>query len=207
MNSAATVFLVDDDPSVLKALGRLLSLEGYHVQPYASAHAFLEAYKPLPCACLVLDVAMPDLNGMDLQKQLILNESPLPVVFLSGHGDIPMSVQAIKSGAVDFLTKPVCDHDLLASVQTALQLAATRSEERRATQILQNRLALLTRRELEVMRHVITGKLNKQIASDLGTGEQNIKVHRMRMMDKMGVESVAELVRVATRLGIEMAAD
>ena len=129
------------------------------------------------------------------------------MVFLSGHGDIPISVQAIKSGAVDFLTKPVCDHDLLASVQTALQLAATRSEERRATQILQNRLALLTRRELEVMRHVITGKLNKQIASDLGTGEQNIKVHRMLMMDKMGVESVAELVRVATRLGIEMAAD
>jgi FixJ family two-component response regulator len=148
---------------------------------------------------------MPGLDGMELQQRLNDSGNQLPVIFLTGHGDIPMSVRAIKSGAVDFLTKPVHDEKLLAAVHSAMELAETLAAERAASAGFRARLERLTPRELDVMKQVITGKLNKQIAADLGTSEQNIKIHRMRMMEKVGVESVVELVRVAKQLGVEPA--
>lgn len=205
MSVEGTVFLVDDEPGILKALSRLLGTEGFKVTCFLSASDFLADFPQETIGCLVLDVAMPGLDGMDLQQRLSDSGSQIPVIFLTGHGDIPMSVRAIKSGAVDFLTKPVHDEKLLAAVRSAIKLAESRAAERAASTGLRARLERLTPRELDVMRHVITGKLNKQIAANLGTGEQNIKIHRMRMMEKMGVESVAELVRLAERLGVEPA--
>jgi FixJ family two-component response regulator len=173
MTPDQTVFLVDDEADLRKALTRLLKAEGHHVVAFGSAEEFIRAQPPTGGSCLVLD-------------------------FITGHGDIPMSVRAIKAGATDFLTKPVNDDDLLRAVGTALQLSAE-------TAALRERLALLTPREREVLTHVITGKLNKQIADDLGTGEHTIKVHRGRVMEKLGVQSVADLVRLAEKLGIEPA--
>ena len=205
MNPSATVFLVDDEPGILKSLTRLLRTEGFTVVAFSSAQTFLAAYRPSDLGCLVLDVAMPGIDGLELQHRLNHEGLMLPIIFLTGHGDIPMSVRAIKAGAIDFLTKPVNDADLLRAVRAALQ----RAEEQRAlvaeTAALSERLAQLTPREREVMQHVITGKLNKQIAADLGTGEQNIKIHRGRVMQKLGVQSVAELVRLAQRLGVDAA--
>ena len=202
MPATPTVFLVDDEPGMLKALTRLLKAEGFIVHAFNSAKSFLESYLPDPVSCLVLDVAMPELNGLDLQQRLTQAGILLPIVFLTGHGDIPMSVQAIKAGAVDFLTKPVNDADLLRAVRTALQRAAEQHERASEMAMLRDRLASLTPREREVMDHVVAGQLNKQIAGDLGTGEHTIKVHRARVMEKMGVQSLADLVRVAERLGI-----
>jgi FixJ family two-component response regulator len=205
MNPSARVFLVDDEPGMLKSLTRLLRAEGFTVVAFPTAEAFLGAYQPSEVGCLVLDVAMPGIDGLELQRQLSREGIMLPIVFLTGHGDIPMSVRAIKAGAIDFLTKPVNDTELLRAVRAALQ----RAEEQRVfvteTAALRERLARLTPREQEVLEHVISGKLNKQIAADLGTGEQNIKIHRGRMMEKMGVQSVAELVRLAERLGVRAA--
>ena len=200
MSGGGTVYLVDDEPGMLKALTRLLHTEGFTVKSFVSASEFLA--EPEPAGCLVLDVAMPGLDGMDLQQHLSSRGSELPIVFLTAHGDIPVSVRAIKSGAVDFLTKPVQDEKLLAAVRSAMKLPESRAAERAATGELRARLERLTPRELEVMRQVITGKPNKQIAASLGTGEQNIKIHRMRMMEKMGMASVADLVRAAERLGV-----
>lgn len=205
MSEPGTVYLVDDEPGMLKALSRLLRAEGLKVTGYHSATDFLANFAEGAVGCLVLDVAMPGVDGMELHQRLNDRGNQLPVIFLTGHGDIPMSVRAIKSGAVDFLTKPVEDEELLAAVRSAMKLAEARAVEQVANAGLRARLARLTPRELDVMRQVITGKLNKQIAADLGTGEQNIKIHRMRMMEKMGLESVAELVRVAERLGVEPA--
>lgn len=203
MSEAGTVYLVEDEPGMLKALSRLLGASGFKVSGFHSAADFLKHFPEDANGCLVLDVAMPGMDGMELQRRLNESGNPIPIVFLTGHGDIPMSVRAIKSGAVDFLTKPVHDEKLLAAVRSALQLAGALAAESAATCELRERLTRLTPRELDVMRQVITGKLNKQIAADLGTGEQNIKIHRMRMMQKMAVESVAELVRTAERLGVE----
>jgi FixJ family two-component response regulator len=203
MSDAGTVYLVEDEPGMLKALSRLLGAAGFKVSGFHSAADFLKHFPEDAIGCLVLDVAMPGMDGMELQRRLNESGNLIPIVFLTGHGDIPMSVRAIKSGAVDFLTKPVHDEKLLAAVRSALQLAGVLAAKRAATCKLRERLARLTPRELDVMRQVITGKLNKQIAAALGTGEQNIKVHRMRMMQKMAVESVAELVRAAERLGVE----
>ena len=192
------VYLLDDEPGMVKAITRLLRTQGFEVQGFTSAARFLEAYTPGSDSCLVLDVAMPELDGLRLQRRLTHNGILLPIVFLTGHGDIPMSVRAMKAGAVDFLTKPVKDTDLLRAVGAALARAA----DQRETATASARLTRLTPREREVMKHVIAGKLNKQIASDLGTGEQNIKIHRGRMMHKMGLESVADLVRIAEKIGI-----
>ncbi len=202
MSAPGTVYLVDDEPGMLKALSRLLGTEGFAVQCFRSAADFLANLPPDARGCLVLDVAMPGLDGMKLQQRLVGDGSALPIIFLTGHGDIPMSVRAMKSGAVDFLTKPVRDDDLLAAVRAALKIAEAQAAEMDATTALRARLARLTPREREVMEHVIAGRLNKQIAAALGTGEQTIKVHRMRVMEKMGLESVAELVRAAARLGV-----
>lgn len=198
----STVFLLDDEPGMLKALTRLLKAEGFTVQAFTSAKTFLESYRPGTLSCLVLDVAMPELNGLELQDHLTRSGHLVPIVFLTGHGDIPTSVQAIKAGAVDFLTKPVKDADLLRAVRAALQRAAEQRELVSEIALLRQRYASLTPRESEVMSLVVAGLLNKQIAADLGTGEHTIKVHRARVMEKMGVESLADLVRAAERLGV-----
>lgn len=200
--SSPTVFLVDDEPGMLKALSRLLKAEGFPVQAFTSAKAFLEWYRPEVPGCLVLDVAMPGLNGLELQARLTHAGVMVPIVFLTGHGDIPMSVQAIKAGAMDFLTKPVKDADLLRAVRAALQRAAEHRESASEIAALRQRYSTLTPREREVMAHVCAGELNKQVAADLGTGEHTIKVHRARAMQKMGVQSLADLVRAAERLGL-----
>jgi FixJ family two-component response regulator len=197
-NPNGMVYLLDDEPGMVKAVTRLLRTQGFQVQGFTSAASFLETYCPGSDSCLILDVAMPELDGLCLQRRLTHKGILLPIVFLTGHGDIPMSVRAMKAGAVDFLTKPVKDVDLLRAVRAALARAA----EQRETATISARLPRLTPREREVMEHVIAGKLNKQIAFDLGTGEQNIKIHRGRMMQKMGLVSVADLVRIAEKLGI-----
>jgi FixJ family two-component response regulator len=202
ISNGSVVHVVDDEPRLLKALSRLLGAEGFSVRAFASAPEFLAEYCATDVGCLVLDVAMPGLDGFELQQRLTHAGVLLPIIFLTGHGDIPMSVRAIKAGAVDFLTKPVNDADLIHAVKSALQLAKTWNTERTVTGELSARYDTLTAREREVMSQVIVGKLNKQIAADLGTGEQNIKVHRGRVMSKMGVESLADLVRAGERLGL-----
>ena len=197
-NFPGMVYLLDDEPGMVKAVTRLLRTKGFEVQGFTSPASFLEAYRPGSDSCLILDVAMPELDGLHLQRRLTHQGILLPIVFLTGHGDIPMSVRAMKAGAVDFLTKPVHDTDLLRAVRAALIRAA----QQREIAVISGRLSRLTPREREVMEQVIAGKLNKQIAFDLGTGEQNIKIHRGRMMQKMGLVSVADLVRIAERLGI-----
>ncbi len=197
-----TVYVLDDEPEMVKALTRLLRAKRFDVRGFVSVDAFLKAYSPQECACLVLDVAMPELDGLELQRRLAQQEIPLPIIFLTGHGDIPTSVRAIKAGATDFLTKPVDAAALVAAVRAALQAAETRCQTFAKAEALKARLASLTPREREVMEHVVAGQLNKQIAADLGTGEQNIKLHRAHIMEKMGVESLADLVRAAERLGV-----
>jgi FixJ family two-component response regulator len=198
----ATVFVVDDEPGVRKALSRLLSAAGFAVRTFESPQTFLEKHDPSTPGCLVLDIAMPGLNGLELQAALAESGCERSIIFLTGHGDIPMSVQAIKAGAIDFLTKPVDDEALLAAVRTAMERDRLARRERGELQIIRTRLATLTPREREVLEHVVAGQLNKQIAADLGIGEKTVKVHRGRVMEKMGVELLADLVRVALRAGI-----
>lgn len=195
-----TVFIVDDDPAVVKSLSRLLRASHFNVVTFGSPQEFLERYDPYTPGCLVLDVAMPGLNGLELQNALSVKGSPIPIIFLTGHGDIPMSVQAMKGGALDFLTKPVHDNDLLKAVEAGLEKDRIERQSRTEMHDIQERLATLTPREREVLTHVVSGQLNKQIANDLGTVEQTIKVHRARVMEKMKVNSVAELVRLTERL-------
>jgi len=197
-----TVHLLDDEPGLIKALTRLLKAEGFVVRGFTSAREFLAALDDTTVGCLVLDVAMPGLGGFEVQEHLMRLGNPLPIVFLTGRGDIPMSVQALKAGAVDFLTKPVDDAHLLRAVREAMAQCVARREQASTLAALRERFERLTPREREVMQHVVAGRLNKQIAADLGTGEQNIKVHRGRAMEKMEVESLADLVRAAERLGI-----
>lgn len=199
---APAVFVVDDDPAVRKSLTRLLSSAGYAVEAFASAREFL-ARQPYagPC-CLVLDVRMPGLTGLDLQEALAGAGRRMSIVFVTGHVDVPMSVKAMKGGAVDLLTKPVDAKDLLAAIQRCVTKdAQDLGAEARVTEI-QERVKTLTRRETEVFARVVTGMLNKQIASELGIGEKTVKVHRARVMEKMRAGSVAELVRLADRVGV-----
>jgi FixJ family two-component response regulator len=196
------VYVLDDEPEMVKALTRLLRARGFRVRGFTSAPEFLAHPRQPGPACLLLDVAMPEIDGLQVQERLRETGEEVPIVFLTGHGDIPMSVHAIKAGAEDFLTKPVNAADLLRTIQRALQRASDLQTERDELAVLQERLASLTPREREVLGHVVVGKMNKQIATDLGTGEQNIKVHRGRMMRKMEASSIVELVRMAERLGI-----
>ena len=198
----ATVFVVDDDASVRKSLSRVISEAGYRVQAYASPGDFL-ARRPEPGpSCLVLDVRMPGITGLELQQTLAGAVHEIPIVFITGHGDIPMSVKAMKAGAVDFLTKPFAAKDLLDAIRRAVAKdtrdlgTEAREEEIRA------RVKLLTPRESQVFALVVTGMLNKQIASELGVGEKTVKVHRARVMEKMQAGSVAALVRLADAAGI-----
>jgi len=203
MNSPSpTVFVVDDYAPVRKSITRLLHAAGFAVAVFASAEEFLAQYDPQIVGCLVLDLAMPALDGLELQHILATAGSLLPIIFLTGTADIPKSVQAMKHGASDFLTKPVNDEDLLAAVRVAIQKDRDRRREQTELSEIRTRLATLTPREREVLEYVVAGKLNKQIAGDLGTVEQTIKVHRARAMQKMRVQSVAELVRLTQRCGI-----
>lgn len=202
MTEQPVVYVLDDEPEMLKALTRLLLTQGLQVRGFTSAREFFAEERPHGPACLVLDVAMPEFDGLQVQEQLRRSGAELPIVFLTGHGDIPMSVRAMKAGAEDFLSKPVNAADLLRAVRAALYRASGQHADGEELATLRGRLACLTPREQEVLQHVIAGKMNKQIAADLGTGEQNVKVHRGRLMRKMGVRSVAELVRVAARLGV-----
>jgi FixJ family two-component response regulator len=201
----ATVFVVDDDEAILKALERLLRLSGFEVRCFNSAQAFLEGHDPDIPGCLILDVAMDQLNGLELQEALARSGSDRPIVFLSARADIPMTVRAMQAGAVTFLTKPVAGEDLLAAIRLAFDKDRQCRTLRAELDVLRQHVATLTRREAQVLRQVIAGRLNKQIAGDLGTAEKTIKVHRARVMEKMGVRSVAELVRVSQRIGIEPA--
>jgi len=197
------VHIVDDDHSFRTAVTRLLRAADYEVRSYASAAEFIDGE---PCAtpgCVLLDLRMPGASGFDLQQSLANRPEPLPIIFLTGHGDIPASVRAMKAGAVDFLTKPVQRGTLLRAVQTALERDAEERKSRAILRELQSRYETLTAREREVLAHVVSGKLNKQIGFDLGTTERTIKAHRASIMDKLGVQSVAELVRMAQHLGIE----
>ena len=203
MPSPPTVFLVDDDSSVRRALARLIKAAGYQLQTFTSAREFLDSklHDDGP-ACLVLDVRMPGLSGLDLQRELQTANATLPIIFITGYGDIPMSVKAMKEGAVDFLPKPVRDVELLRAIEQALARAVRERAYREELEDIQSRLEKLTAREREVMNLVVRGLLNKQIAVALGTVEKTIKVHRARVMQKMQVDSVAELVRIVERAGI-----
>lgn len=201
--SSSTVFLVDDDGAVRQAFARLLKARRFQVQTFSSARQFLESgwYERSP-ACLVLDVRMPGVTGLDLQRELQARQASLPIVFITAHGDIPMGIRAMKDGAVDFLPKPVDEDDLINAVQRALAKAERDAIERFERQDIERRLENLTPREREVMTLVVSGLLNKQIAFELGTVEKTVKVHRARVMEKMEVNSLAELVRIAERIGI-----
>jgi FixJ family two-component response regulator len=200
--AAPTVYVVDDDPDVLKAIERLLQSVGLSVATFPSPHRFLEGYDRNAPGCLVLDLALPGLNGLELQQVLEQQASPLPIVFLTGRGNIATSVQAMKHGAVDFLTKPVDDTELIAAIHEALAkdqaLRRVRLERARVAQCL----ATLTERERQVLEQIVAGRLNKEIAAELGTVEKTIKFHRANLMRKMGVRVVAELVKLAERAGV-----
>ena len=197
------VFLVDDDASVRRALARLIKSAGHQVQTFASAREFLGTNADIEeAACLVLDVRMPGLTGIDLQRELRTMNRNLPIVFITGHGDIPMSVNAMKAGAVDFLPKPVKDTDLLRAIAQAIARAYRDRAERKEIEDIQRRVEKLTPRERQVMTLVASGMPNKRIAFELGAAEKTIKVHRARVMEKMQAGSLAELVRLAERVGI-----
>ena len=202
MDGMFTVFLVDDDAGVLKALSRLLRAKGYDVRPFASAEAFLEGHDAAVAGCAVFDVAMPGLDGLALQQVFAAGGKQRPVIFLTGKGDIQTSVRAMKAGAVDFLTKPVRDKDLLDAIARAEAQDARTRQAGAEVAAIEAKIATLTPREREVLTHVIGGRLNKQIAGDLGTVEKTIKVHRGRMMEKLGVHTVVDLVRLAEKAGI-----
>ncbi len=202
--AASNVFLVDDDASVRRALARLIKSAGHQVQTFASAQEFLATPGSVAgkAGCLVLDVTMPGLTGIDLQQELQSKNCNLPIVFITGHGDIPMSVKAMKAGAVDFLLKPVNDTVLLGAIEQAMIRAARIRAERREMDDAQRRVETLTAREREVMPLVARGLANKIIAFELGTVEKTIKVHRARIMQKMQVQSFADLVRIVEKLNI-----
>ncbi len=200
---APTVYLVDDDISVLRSLGRLLAAAGMKVAAFDSSSAFLQGFDPAAPGCLILDVAMPELSGPELQQALAARRSEMPIVFLTGHGDIPTSVQAMKRGAADFLTKPVDEQMLLAAIRDALEKDRALREGREELARIARRLASLTPREREVLERVVEGRLNKQIAAELGTVEKTIKVHRASVMQKMGARTLADLVKLAGRAGVQ----
>ena len=195
------VFIVDDDLSVRRSTERLIRSAGFKVLTFTSAREFLANQRPQGPACLVLDVRMPGLSGMDLQRELTQSGIHIPIIFITGHGDIPMSVRAMKAGAVEFLTKPFRSRSLLEAVRAAIETDRSAHKARSETGELRQRYEQLTPREREVMALVVAGQLNKQVASELATTERTIKFHRAHIMQKMGVESLADLVRMAEKLG------
>jgi len=201
------VYVVDDDSSVREAIKSLIRSVGLRVETFGTAQEFLKSARPDAPGCVVLDVRLPGLSGLDLQRELAANGSNLPVIFITGHGDIPMSVRAMKAGALEFLTKPFRDQDLLDAIQQALERDRGARQQRSETAKLRERFDSLTAREREVMGLVVSGLLNKQIAGELGTSEVTIKIHRSQVMKKMSAGSLAELVRMTEKLGIPAAKD
>ena len=196
------VFVVDDDPSVCRSIERLVEPAGFTVQSFRSAAQFLAQGRPLSPACLVLDVRLPGLSGLDLQRELTNSGIQLPIIFITGHGDIPMTVRAMKGGAVEFLTKPFRTGQLLSAIREALERDRTMLQHRIEAAKLNNRYDLLTPREREVLALLVSGRLNKQIAGELDTTERTIKFHRANIMRKMQAVSVADLVKMAQKLGL-----
>jgi FixJ family two-component response regulator len=199
----AMVFVVDDDVGTRESLKNLVRSVGLRAETFASAQDFLRSTRPDVPSCLVLDVRLPGLSGLDLQKRMADVELAIPIVFISGHGDIPMSVRAMKAGAVEFLTKPFREQELLDAIQQALERDRNAREQRAEITELRSRYRLLTPREREVMALVVTGLLNKQVAGELGTSEASVKVHRQHVMEKMRAGSLAALVRMADRVGVD----
>ena len=196
------VFVVDDDSSMREALTDLISSVGLSVEAFKSAQEFLENRRPDAPACLVLDVRLPGLSGLDLQRELLRTEAPIPIIFITGHGDIPMSVRAIKEGAVEFLPKPFRDQDLLDAIQHALEIDRAARQERAVVAEVRRRYESLTKREREVIGLVVSGLLNKQIAGELGSSEVTAKMHRGQVMRKMKAQSLVQLVRMADKIRI-----
>jgi FixJ family two-component response regulator len=200
MSQGPVVFVVDDDPSIRSSLKFLMSSVGLQVEDFDSADALLKRNLPDAPSCLVLDVRLRGLSGLDFQRQLAARNCHIPIIFITGHGDIPMSVRAMKAGAVEFLTKPFRDQDLLDAVRIALEKDRERRERKKEVSDLKERYNSLTPREQEVISMVVTGMLNKQIADQLATAENTVKVHRSRAMEKMHAQSVAELVKMIDKL-------
>jgi FixJ family two-component response regulator len=198
----AVVFIIDDDPSVRDGVGDLLRSVGLDVQAFSSTHEFLQSKRPNAPGCIVLDVRLPGASGLEFQRSLADSSIRLPVIFISGHGDISMSVKAIKSGAMEFLTKPLREQELLDAVQAGIERDRIRREQDKLISELQVRFNSLTVREREVLPLVVTGRLNKQVAGDLGLSEMTVKVHRSQIMRKMRAKSLVDLVRMADQLGI-----
>jgi FixJ family two-component response regulator len=201
---APTVFIVDDAPEIRASLARLLAAAGYPLRAFESAETFLEQHDVDVPGCLLLDIGLPGLSGTELQRALAGSANPLPIVFLTGAGDIQTGVHAMKEGAVDFLTKPIDCARLFAAVDQAFQCDAEQRVQVKIRRAIHQRLDTLTPREREVLTYVVQGLLNKQIAGEMGTGEKTVKVHRARMMSKMAVRSVPELVQLAARVGVKI---
>lgn len=199
------VFVVDDDVSVRESLEAMIRYEGWQPETFASAQEFLARPRAIAPSCLILDVSLPDLNGLDLQKRIAADRIDMPIIFITGYGDVPMTVQAMKAGAVEFLTKPFGDEALLNAIRNAIERSCTTLDREAELKTLQDRYASLSRRELEVMALVVSGLLNKQIGFKLGISEITVKAHRGKVMQKMEANSLAGLVTIAARLGLPTA--
>ena len=199
------VFVVDDDISVRESLELLIRCEGWQPETFASAQEFLNRPRALVSSCLVLDISLPGLNGLDLQNRIAVERTDMPIIFITGHGDIPMTVQAMKAGAVEFLTKPLSDEELLSAIRQALERSRLVLGRETEMQALRDRYVSLTPRERQVMALVVTGRLNKQVGGELGISEITVKAHRGKVMQKMKADSLPDLVKMATRLGLTVA--
>jgi FixJ family two-component response regulator len=199
-NATPTVFVVDDDISVRESLEALIRFEGWHAETFGSGQDFLARPRMFSPNCLVLDVSLPDLNGLDLQKVVAADRNEMPIIFITGHGDVPMTVKAMKAGAVEFLEKPVDSDALLDAIRSALERSFATLDRESETQSLRDRYALLSRREREVMTLVVSGLANKQVGFKLGISEITVKAHRGKVMRKMNVDSLADLVKTSVRL-------